>query len=139
MKINTGFRMKQEVFTPFRALNRDYHLLFNRTIQAKEDLYVRDDPRIQQDTFFRVGSVHTGSYSGDLCGYAFYTTVSVKCFGVSLVAYSSQWKRRSPQVDQPGMRLILKSDLLYIYHMTNQATLVVCPTVSRKIRENLEV
>ena len=101
------------------------------------------DSEITAQTFFHIGSLLIGGYTGERCGFIFFSTLPILCQGSSILAYSRQWAKavneKRVQIGPFGVTLVLRGNDFHLYHKKNQASLAVSPSIATKIRENLEV
>lgn len=142
MQFTLAYTSRPSIFLPYKTHNRNYHLLFNRSVPKKSVLSVTDSI-IATQSFFTIGNILLDDYNGERCGYIFFSTLPIACHGSCIVAYSRKWSKAVNEKRFPlnpfGVSLLLKDKEFHLYHKKNQVSLVVSPNMALKIKENLEV
>jgi len=143
MQFSLDINAQPNIFLPYKTHGRKYHLLFSRRVPKKKIVAVKNCDSIACDTFFHIGEMTQSSYTGEPCGFIFYTTYPVNCQAGSVMAYSRRWAQDINSSKNSlipfGVELVLKHEFFYLYHKKNHVTLVVNPNLASRIRENLEI
>lgn len=142
MQLSLPRSLKKGVLFPHTEQGRSYYLLFHKT-GLPGPFYVQTSD-LENSSLFYIGDVHQGSYSGEVVGNCFYTQARhTSTGGVFCLAYTGvlekQTETRSLKGKDFGVELVLKTPHYMMWNKRGHVTLVVTPSLSSSIRENLEL
>lgn len=136
LDIETSFNAR--LITPYRYLDRTFHLLF--FVNGVRGPFVVSDSDLTVSSMIQVGDIkHPESQTQ--VGFCFFTQSHVLCSGSSLLAYSGVFKQNVDAALPKDfeMDLVIKSDYLMAFVSKNKACLLISPAIDPSIKENLEV
>jgi hypothetical protein len=136
LDIETSFNAR--LITPYRYLDRTFHLLF--FVNGVRGPFVVSDSDLTVSSMIHVGDI-THVETQSQVGFCFFTQSNVICTGSSLLAYSGVFKQTVDTALPKDfeMDLVIKSDYLMAFVSKNKACLLVSPVIDPSIKENLEV
>lgn len=143
MQLELEEALPRKLFFPHTQCNRNYHLLFLRS--GKGPFFVRD-AKYKLDTLFRIGEIYSelDEHRIRVVGNIFYTKSNViQSEGPHLIAYSGvfyeQVQRKKSLESTLNMELVLRERGFHVFNQKNKATMVIVPSLSESIRNNLEI
>lgn len=152
MRFTLSVDMPSYVFVPYSTHDRSYFIMGTEKLVEGDAFSVFDSSDVKVQTFFTVGDLVPHQYEAKVLnkevlvdevrmGVILYTSAPVVCHGTSVVAYSARWASslRSVKPEPFGMGLVFRAPYLSIFHQKNSATLVISPTVSNRLKTNLEI
>lgn len=129
----------KNIIVPYRIKDRTYYLLFFE--EHLEGPFLVKNSEMLLTSFLHVGDL-TQENSEVLVGHIFYSQFNTECYGTFLMSYSGVHKasvnNKLPSSFEE-IPCVLKTPKLLVYHLDNKATIAMCPSLNKKIRNNLEV
>lgn len=142
MQLSLLKSLKRGIIFPHTEQGRSYYLLFYKTGLSGPFFISTSD--LENSSLFYVGDIRQGSYDGEIIGNVFFTQVKhMSAGGVFCMAYTGVLERmtetKALKGKDYGVDLVLKTQHYLMWNKRGSVTLVVTPSLSSSIRENLEL
>lgn len=139
MLLDVQFSYNARIITPIKVQDRQYYVLFRRS-QIKGPFSVQNSALQVPNTLVHIADLKP-IHQDEVVGNLFFSGANTMCNGGMLLAYSGLFKTsvnfRTPT--DFSVDLVVNTPDLQVFSQRNKATMVVSPSMKRKIRENLEV
>ncbi len=141
MQLSLAKSLKRGILFPHTEQGRTYYLLFHKA-NLSGPFFVRTSD-LENSSLFHIGDITHNAYDGDVVGNCFFTQAKHHSSGVFCLAYTGvlegQTASKALKGKGFGVELVLKTPHYMMWNKRGHTTLIVTPSLSSSIRENLEI